>query len=59
MCRTSMCAIQVNKVGLKAYSLLHVNNPPQTQGGCETNLRLSTKVRKHPLGCDLVKISVS
>ena len=45
--------------GSKAHNLLHVNSPPQTQGGCETNLTLSTKERMHPLGCDSVKISVS
>ena len=60
-----MCAVQVrvyckyvfytrNLGGPKAH-----NNPPQTQGECETNLRLLTKVRRHPLGCDLVKISAS
>ena len=27
---TNMCAIQVNKVGLKPTAILHVNNPPQT-----------------------------
>ena len=27
--------------GPKAHNLLYVNSPPQTQGGCETNLRLS------------------
>ena len=44
MYSTSLCVIQVNKVGgggFKAHNLLHVNSPPQTQGGCETNLRLS------------------
>ena len=56
---TSMCAIQANKVGLKPTALLHVNNPPQTQGGCETNLTLSIKARRHLLRCDLVKISAS
>ena len=58
MCSTSTCAIQVNKVGF-ADNLLHVNSLSQTQGGCETNLRLSTKVRRRPLGCDLVKIFAS
>ena len=56
LCNTSKCAIQVNKVSLKPT---YPNSPPQTQGGCETNLRLSTKVRRRPLGCDLVKISAS
>ena len=68
--RRHMCAVQVrvyymnvcytsNLVGPKAHNTIHVNNPPQTQGGCETSLRLSTKSRKRPLGCDLVKISTS
>ena len=62
--RRHMCVVQVkcstkNLVGLKAHNIINVNSPPQTQGGCETNLRLSTKVRRHPLGCDLVKISAS
>ena len=48
-----------NLVGPKAHNTIHVNSHPQSQGGCETNLRLSTKVRMHPLGCDLVKISAS
>ena len=48
-----------NLVGPKAHNTIHVNSPPQTQSGCEINLRLSTKVQRHPLGCDLVKISVS
>ena len=39
-----MCVlIKTSKVGLNPTSLLHVNNPLQTQGGCETNLRLSIK----------------
>ena len=60
-----MCAIQVselckiNKSGPKAHSQLHVNKPPQTQGGCDTYLRLSTKARKRPLRCELVKIYAS
>ena len=59
-----MCAVQVkcstsNLVGPKAYNIIYVNNPPQTQGGCETNLRLSTKSRVRPLGSDLVKIFAS
>ena len=53
ICSTIICAIQVIWLGLKPIS------PPQTQGGCETNLRLSTKVGRRPLGCDLVKISAS
>ena len=48
-----------NLVGPKAHNTIHVNSLPQTQDGCETNLRLSTKVRRRPLGCDLVKISTS
>ena len=47
------------QVGPKAHNLLHVNSPLKTQVGCETNLRLSTKSRMCPLGCDLVKISAS
>ena len=65
-----MCAVQVrvwyknvyytsNLVGPKAHKSIYVNSPPQTHGGCETNLRLSTKSRRHPLGCDLVKISTN
>ena len=50
MCYTS------NLGGPKAHNTIHINSPPQTQDGCETNLRLSTKVRKRLLGCDLVKI---
>ena len=42
MCSTSKCVIQVNNVGVK-----HINSPLQTQGGCETNLRLSTKVQRY------------
>ena len=42
VCSTSMCAIQANKVDWKPTTLLHVNSPPspQTQGGCETNLKV-------------------
>ena len=65
-----MCVVQVrvsykrvcytsNLGGTKAHNTIHVNSPPQTQVGCETNLRLSTKSRRHPLGCDLMKISAS
>ena len=60
-----MCAVQVrvcytsNLAGLKAHNIIHVNSPPQTQGGCETNLRLSTKSRKCLFGSDLVKIFAS
>ena len=61
-----MCAVQVkcststsNLAGPKAHNIIYVNSPPQTQGGCETSLRLSTKSRVHPLGSDLVKISAS
>ena len=43
----------------KAYSLLHASSPSQAQSGCETNLRLSTKAQRRPLGCNLVKISSS
>ena len=58
-----MCVVQVrvcytsNLTGLKAHNIIYVNSPPQTQGGCETNLRLSTKSRVRLLGSDLVKIS--
>ena len=45
--------------GSNAYNLLHLNSPPHTQGKCETNLRLSTKARRRPLICDLVKIFTS
>ena len=48
-----------NLVGPKAHNTIHINSSPKTQGGCETNLRLSTKARRCPLGCDLVKISAS
>ena len=63
-CSTSKSAVQEcvlynNLVGPKAHNTIHVNSLPQTQDGCETNLRLSTKVRRRPLGCDLVKISTS
>ena len=67
-----MCAVQVNMYAVqvrvcctsnlarpKAHNIIHVNSPPQTQGGCETSLRLSTKSRVRPLGSDLVKISAS
>ena len=60
-----MCAVQVrvcytsNLTGLKAHNIIYVNSPPQTQGGCETSLRLLTKSRVRPLGSDLVKISAS
>ncbi|KAL4628280.1 hypothetical protein ACB092_05G225800 [Castanea dentata] len=59
----AMFALSVTSIGslllLDVHNTIHVNSPPQTQGGCETNLRLSTKVRKRPLGCDLVKIAAS
>ena len=49
-----------NKQGKpKTHSLLHISSPTQAQGGCETNLRLSTKARRRPFGYDLVKISSS
>ena len=48
-----------NLVGPKSHNTIHINSPLQTQGGYETNLKLSTKVRRHPLECDLVKISAS
>ena len=65
-----MCVVQVrvsykrvcytsNLVWTKAHKTIHVNNPPQTQGGCETSLRLLTKSQVRPLGSDLVKISAS
>ena len=53
-----MCYIS-NLVVPKAHNTIHINSPLQTQGGCETNLRFLTKVRRRPLGCDLVKISAS
>ena len=59
MCSTSMHAIQANKVSLKSTALLHFNSCPQTQVGYETNMRLLTKARRRPLGCDLVKIYAS
>ena len=64
-CSTSTSVVQVqvcytsNLVGPKAHNIIYVNSPPQTQGRCETNLRLSTKSRVRPLGSDLVKISAS
>ena len=61
-----MCAVQgkcsINTSNLarpKAHNIIYVNSPPQTQGGCETSLRLSTKSRVRLLGNDLVKISAS
>ena len=65
-----MCAVQVsvvqvqvcytsNLAGPKAHNIIYVNSPPQTQGGRETSLRLSTKSRVCPLGSDLMKISAS
>ena len=53
VCYTSKVA------GPKAHNITYVNSSPQTQGECETNLKLLTKVRRRPLGCDLVKISAS
>ena len=56
MCSTS------KQGGPKAHNLLHINSPPQTQGGCETNLRLpfvnqSTKASlKMWLGEDICKL---
>ena len=62
-CSTSIVQVQVcyisNLDGPKANNIIYVNYPPQTQDVCETNLRLSTKSRVHPLGSDLVKISAS
>ena len=46
-------------VGTKAHNIIYINSPPQTQGGCETSLRLSTKSRVRLLGSGLVKISGS
>ena len=43
----------------KTHNIIYINIPPQTQGGCETSLRLSTKSRVRPLRSDLVKISAS
>jgi len=43
------CAVQISvlsktsKVGLKTTSLLHVNKPLQIEGGCEIDMKLSTK----------------
>ena len=48
-----------NLVRSKAHNTIYINSLPQTQGGCETSLRLSTKSRRPPLECDLVKISES
>ena len=63
MCGTSVVQVQVcytsNLVGPKTHNIIYVNSSPQTQGGCETSLRLSTKSRVRPLGSDLVKISAS
>ena len=53
-----MCYIR-NLGGPKVHNTVQVNSPPQTQGGCETNLRLSTKAQKRPLECDFVKIFAS
>ena len=66
-CSTSVqykyCAVQVystsNLTGPRAHNIIYFNSPPQLQGGCETNLRLSTKSRVRLLGRDLVKISAS
>ena len=63
--QVNICAVQVrvyytsNLARPKAHNTIHINSLPQTQGGCETNLRLSTKVRRRPLRCDLVKIFAS
>ena len=63
--QVNMCAVQVrvcytsNLARPKTHNIIHVNSPPQTQGGCETSLKLSTKSQRRPLGCDLVKISAS
>ena len=48
-----------NLTGPRAHNIIYFNSPPQLQGGCETNLRLSTKSRVRLLGRDLVKISAS
>ena len=51
VCGTSKSVVQVyvyytsNLGGPKAHNTIHVNSPPQTQGGCENILRLSTKSR--------------
>ena len=56
--RRHKCAVQVqvcytSKVIVpKAHNIIYINSPPQTQGGCETSLRLSTKSRVRPLGSD-------
>ena len=63
--QVNMCVVQVrvcytsNLARPKAHNIIHVNNPPQTQGGCETSLKLSTKSRVRLLGSGLVKISGS
>ena len=48
-----------NLTGPRAHNIIYFNSPPQLQGGCETNLRLSIKSRVRLLGRDLVKISAS
>ena len=48
-----------NLTGPRAHNIIYFNSHPQLQGGCETNLRLSTKSRVRLLGRDLVKISAS
>ena len=63
MCGTSVIQVQVchtsKVIGPKAHNIIYINSPPQTQGGCETSLKLSTKSRMRPLGSDFVKISAS
>ena len=59
MCGTSKVYCTSNLTGPKAHNIIYINSPPQIQGGCETNLRLSTKSQVRLLGSDLVKISAS
>ena len=59
MCGTSKVHCTSNLTRPRAHNIIYINNPPQIQGGCETNLRLSTKSRVRLLGSDLVKISAS
>ena len=58
--KSSVVQVQVcytsKVIGPKAHNIIYINSPPQTQGGCETSLRSSTKSRVRPLGSDLVKI---
>ena len=42
-----------NLTGPRAHNIIYFNNPPQLQGGCETNLKLSTKSRVRLLRRDI------